>query len=71
MYTNGPIPFTHTAVYQVMCDFKALKADNRQREDTVTLEEFYTFYDIQNLKWTKVEEVEENVEEYEKVKRKQ
>ena len=30
-----------------------------QGQDTVCLEEFYTFFEVQNLKWTKKEKVEE------------
>ena len=45
-----------------MCEFKALHADRQrdgqltssQTKDTVCLEEFYTFFEVQNLKWTKV-----------------
>ena len=43
-----------TAEWQVMCEFKALHTDREQGHMAVCLKEFYTFYEVQNLRWAQV-----------------
>ena len=42
-----------SAEYHVMCIFKALQKDPAPQE-SLCLEEFYNFYEMQNLQWKKV-----------------
>ena len=42
-----------------MCEFKALHTDREQGHEPVCLNEFYTFYEVQNLRWTQVRKEEE------------
>ena len=37
-----------------MCIFKGLQRDDSMSHDTLCLEDFYSFYEIQNLKWKQV-----------------
>lgn len=48
------------AEYQVLCIFKALQKGQEDKTDTthidhgISLEDFYNFYEIQNMKWRRV-----------------
>ena len=42
------------AEWQVMCIFKALHIDPREQHKDVSLEEFYSFYELRDLRWKKV-----------------
>ena len=37
-----------------MCIFKALHNDPKQQHQELSLEEFYSFYEVRDLKWKKV-----------------
>ena len=49
-----PFPSSCAAEWQVMCVFKALHTNREEEHTDLCLEEFYTFYEVQNLKWTQV-----------------
>ena len=52
------LPFVYLAEWQVMCVFKALLVNPREDHTHLSREEFYDFYEIQNLKWREVREGE-------------
>ena len=70
MCTNSCFSSPCTAEWQVMCEFKALQTVSEdqgrgeegetemgslaQEHRAVCLKEFYTFYEVQNLRWTQV-----------------
>ena len=43
-----------TAEWQVMCIFKALHRDPIEQHKELSLEEFYSFYEVRDLKWKQV-----------------
>ena len=42
------------AEWQVMCVFRALHKKRHQDHTPLSKKEFYSFYQVQNLKWRKV-----------------
>ena len=42
------------AEWQVMCIFKALHKDPKQQHQEISLEDFYSFYELRDLKWKQV-----------------
>ena len=44
------------AEWQVMCIFKALHKDPHQQHQDLSLNEFYSFYEVRDLKWKQVSE---------------
>ncbi len=64
LYLVAPPPPSHTAEWQVMCIFKALHQsgprtshsddDDDEGVKDLTLEQFYGFYEVFNLKWKRV-----------------
>ena len=44
------------ALWQVMCVFKALHKNHHEDHTPLSEQEFYSFYEFQNLKWREVRE---------------
>ena len=47
-------PLKSAAKWQVMCIFKALHKDPKQQHQELSREDFYSFYEVQDLKWKQV-----------------
>ena len=47
-------PLKSAAEWQVMCIFKALHKDPKQQHQELSREDFYSFYEVQDLKWKQV-----------------
>ena len=43
-----------TAEWQVMCVFKAMHINPSEQHTELSEQEFYDFYEVQNLKWREV-----------------
>ena len=46
--------YTYVAEWQVMCIFKALHTNPNEQHTDLSVDEFYNFYEVRDLKWRQV-----------------